>query len=110
MLSLAVLYFVSDLGSSRLAAKLPSLGQDRQRDGREQLEVTLELDGDTWRAVADHARREDVPLERIVEHAAFYYLADVHSGRLARRLANGGGRSSDLRRHSAGTFPASGRA
>ncbi len=97
LLSLAVLYFVSDLGKGRAAAKLPPFKPHSGQDGSESLQATLELDKRTWSAVADHARREGVPVERMVEHAAFYYLADAHSGRLTRRLANGRGRSSRSR-------------
>jgi hypothetical protein len=94
VLSMATLYFASDLGTQRAALRLP-----RFKEGSgESLEVTLDLDQATWAALDAHAQREGVPVERVLEHAALYYLADVHSGKLTSRLADGGeeGRSTRI--------------
>src|SRR3954464_7324367 len=67
MLAAAALYFVSDLGRGRPAARLPrfKLGQE---DGGS-LKVTLEMERNTGEAIDGCARRERVPVERVLEHA-----------------------------------------
>jgi hypothetical protein len=48
--------------------------------------ATLEFSDFAWRALSEEAERQAVPLEELVAHAALYYLADLHSGRLAARV------------------------
>lgn len=91
VLSLAAVYFASDLKSGRPAVSLPRFKEGRPEDEGEALEVTLELGDEVWEAFEEYARQEDVPVERVLEHAALYYLADLHSGRLTSRLADGDG-------------------
>jgi hypothetical protein len=91
VLSLAALYFASDLMRARLAARLPRFKEGLTEEDGEALQVTLELDDEVWGAVDDYALRENVPVERVLEHAAVYYLADLHSGRMTRRLADADG-------------------
>ena len=45
--------------------------------------VTIELDDFGWERLRREAQRQSIPLEHLVEHAAMYYLADLHSGRAA---------------------------
>jgi hypothetical protein len=45
--------------------------------------VTIELDDFGWERLRREAQRQSIPLERLLEHAAMYYLADLHSGRAA---------------------------
>ena len=49
--------------------------------------VTLELDGFAWEKIDEEAAREGLEVERLVEFALLYYLADVDSGRIARRVS-----------------------
>src|SRR3954447_10472084 len=88
VLSLAALYFASDLMRARPAARLPRFKEGLAEEDGQALQVTLELDEEVWGAVDDYALREKVPVERVLEHAAVYYLADLHSGRMTRRLAD----------------------
>jgi hypothetical protein len=46
----------------------------------------LDLDAFGWEALEEEARRQGVTVERLVEHAALYYLADLDSGRVAKRV------------------------
>jgi hypothetical protein len=49
----------------------------------------LRLDGFAWEAVQQESLRLGVSEEDLVAHAVMYYLADVDSGRIARRLPAG---------------------
>jgi hypothetical protein len=45
--------------------------------------VTIELDDFGYESLQAEAKRQGVTLETLVEHAAMYYLGDLHSGRAA---------------------------
>ena len=45
--------------------------------------VTIELDDFGYENLQAEAKRQGVTLETLVEHAAMYYLGDLHSGRAA---------------------------
>lgn len=45
--------------------------------------VTIELDDFGYTSLTEEAERQGVALEELIEHAAMYYLADLHSGRAA---------------------------
>jgi hypothetical protein len=49
-------------------------------------QIRLEASGDYWEDLESQARRQGPPLERLLEHAALLYLADIDSGRLATRV------------------------
>jgi hypothetical protein len=49
-------------------------------------EVRIQLDDFGARAVSDEAARQRVPVERLAAYAVSYYLGDLDSGRLTRRL------------------------
>ncbi|HLH14073.1 MAG TPA: hypothetical protein VKV16_04740 [Solirubrobacteraceae bacterium] len=59
-----------------------------QREGRERArEVSVTLRGFAGEALANESERAGVPAEELVAFALLYYLADVDSGRIARRIA-----------------------
>jgi hypothetical protein len=84
----AAVYYAADLDSSRPAATPPPQPAARWADGSSALELRLDLDASTWDALSGAAERHGVPVERMLVHAALYYVADMSSGRLARRLAD----------------------
>jgi hypothetical protein len=45
--------------------------------------VTIELDDFGYESLQAEAKRQGVSLETLIEHAAMYYLGDLHSGRAA---------------------------
>jgi hypothetical protein len=49
--------------------------------------VTLKLDGFAWEAIEEEAGREGVSVEELITFSALYYLADVDSGRISRRIS-----------------------
>jgi hypothetical protein len=60
--------------------------QDGSRPGRRPaLELVLGFDGFTRDALALEATRLAVSIEELVRFAVLYYLADLDSGRIARR-------------------------
>jgi hypothetical protein len=48
--------------------------------------LSLPLDGFAWEAIQHESTRLGVSEEELVAHAVLYYLADVDSGRIARRI------------------------
>jgi hypothetical protein len=59
--------------------------------------VTVELDDFGYEALVDEARRQDVPIEELLAHAAMYYLADLDSGRIAARVLRAPGEKGEPR-------------
>jgi hypothetical protein len=64
---------------------------ERQRgaspSGATQRSVTVSLEGFAWEALAEESARLGVPVQELVAYAVTYYLADVDSGRVARRVS-----------------------
>jgi hypothetical protein len=91
--SRAARYYLEDRGSGRLALRVPRL--PRGAAGKPVLRLTVDLDDDSWRELAAEARRQDVSLAALLEHAILYLLADIDSGRAEERmladLGHGGG-------------------
>jgi hypothetical protein len=52
--------------------------------------LTVRLERFTWDAVAEEASREGLAIEELVAFSVLYYLADLDSGRISRRV-NGRG-------------------
>jgi hypothetical protein len=55
--------------------------------GEPQPSVTVRLEGFTSEALAEESARLGVSVQELVAYAVTYYLADVDSGRVARRLS-----------------------
>ena len=53
---------------------------------RRQRELQVALDDFGAHALREEAARQGVPLEQLAAYALSYYLADLDSGRLTRRL------------------------
>jgi hypothetical protein len=82
--SRAARYYLSDRGSGRLALRVPQLPKAAARQPA--LQLTVELDQASWRELEAEATRQEVSTEALLEHAIMYFLADVDSGRLERRM------------------------
>ena len=80
----AVRYYLSDRDSGRMALRVPRLSPDPAR--KPALELRLDLDPDSWRELEEEAERQQVSVERLLEHAIVYFLADLDAGRVARRM------------------------
>jgi predicted transcriptional regulator len=78
----ASLYYLADREEGR-AAWLVARAAAFSGDGSA---VTVDLDGETWRALHEEAERQEVSAGDLTRHAVLYFLADVDSGRVGRRL------------------------
>jgi hypothetical protein len=79
----ASLYYLADRESGRSAWRVPSF-LDAAPPGADCLEV--DLDDETWTALAKEARGQGVEPSRLAEHALLYFFADLDGGRLADRV------------------------
>jgi len=55
----------------------------------ESIEIHMSLDGFGVKALREEAARQRVTVEELASHALTYYLADLDSGRLARKIPPG---------------------
>jgi hypothetical protein len=80
----AVRYYLSERSGRRPARKLPAFAQSIS-NGRA-IALELDLDKASWDELEGVAESEDVPLERVLEHAVLLLIADIDSGRVAARV------------------------
>jgi hypothetical protein len=52
----------------------------------QQQELTISFDEFSWSAITEEARRLGVSTQELARFSVLYYLADLDSGRIARRL------------------------
>jgi hypothetical protein len=83
LLSRAVSWFEGELSAPRAALTVPRF---RPPDVGSAREVRLTLPPSRWRRLEAEAARQGIPVERVIEHAALLYLADVDAGRVAGRV------------------------
>jgi hypothetical protein len=50
-------------------------------------QVTVTLEGFAWETLDEEAAREGITTEELVTFSVLYYLADVDSGRISRRIS-----------------------
>jgi hypothetical protein len=81
----AARYFVRHRDSGRAALRVPRFQRERLPSGG--LELELDLDPAVWEALADESRRQGVAIERVLEHAVLYLVADLDSGEVAADIA-----------------------
>lgn len=81
----AIHYYLSDGETRRVGWSYPRFRRETP-PGDADLDVALDVDDVTWRRFEAEAEKQDVPIERLLEHAALYYVADLNSGRVAARI------------------------
>lgn len=84
LLSLACIYYGSELSTGRTATRAPRFGQPATE--RESRTFVLELDEQTVKRLEEEAERQDLGIERLIEHAAIFFLAELDAGRVAERI------------------------
>jgi hypothetical protein len=52
-----------------------------------QRSVTVQMEGFAWETIEQESARLGVPVDELVAFSVMYYLADVDSGRIARRIS-----------------------
>jgi hypothetical protein len=83
LLGRAAEYYVSERGSERVTQRLPRF---RREPAAPRAPVEIDLEPEVWEALQKEARRQGVPVERVLEHAALRLVADLDSGRVASRI------------------------
>ena len=81
----AARYYLADRDSGRPAHKVPRFPRNRPAD-EGLMAVELDLESGTWQQLDAESKRQGVPVERLLEHAALYLIADLDSGRVAGKL------------------------
>lgn len=84
LVSRAAEYYLADRGEQRAAWRVPRFRREAGAPG--DVELELDLDPEVWEELRQESERQGVPVERVVEHAALYLVADLESGRVAPRL------------------------
>jgi len=80
----AIRCYLDDRDANRPAWLYPPFlrGSEVQED----VELRLNLDGELWRAFEAEASRQDVSVQQLAEHAAFYLAAELDAGRITQRI------------------------
>jgi hypothetical protein len=83
-LTSAARFYLSDRDSDRPAWPYPSFlrGSETQED----VEVPLDVDKGVWRTFEAEAAAQDVSVQQLAEHAAFYLAAEIDAGRVTQRI------------------------
>jgi hypothetical protein len=84
LVALACSYYGSELAAERAATLVPRFDQPAVE--RETRTLVLELGAKCLRRLEQEAERQGLGLERLCEHAAMLYLADLDAGRVAERI------------------------
>jgi hypothetical protein len=83
----AARYYLADRDSGRPAYRVPRFPRQRPAD-EGLLPVEINLESGTWRELDAESQRQGVSVERLLEHAALYLIADLDSGRVAGKLVS----------------------
>lgn len=80
----AVRFYLYDKDSGRPGWAYPALL--REQHPGEEIEFELSIDQALWRALKVEAKRQDVSVAQLLEHAALYYAAELDAGRVTERI------------------------
>ena len=76
--------YLGDRGTDRPAWPYPGFlrGSEPQRD----VEMEFEVPADLWGEFSEEADKQEVTVEQLAEHAAFYFAAELDAGRVTERI------------------------
>ena len=81
----AIRYYLADENAGRGDWRYPGFLSKGDGNGvHRHLEV--EIDTDVWARFAREAESQEVPVQRLAEHAVLYFLADRDAGRVTQRI------------------------
>jgi hypothetical protein len=80
----AVRCYLGDKGAERPAWPYPSFLRSAELQGDRQME--LDVDEDLWREFEAEASAQEVSVDKLAEHVAFYFAAEANAGRLTQRI------------------------
>jgi hypothetical protein len=83
LLALACSYYASELGGERMALRVPRFEEGSEQETRT---FVLELSSEALEQLEGEAKRQEIRLDRLFEHAAMLYIADLDAGRVAKRI------------------------
>jgi hypothetical protein len=81
----AVLHFLAERDSDRMAPKFPRFSRVAPVGG-ELVEIEIDLDPAEWAILEGSAHEAGVPVGRLLAHASMLYLADLDAGIVAERI------------------------
>lgn len=82
---MAAHYYLADSDDGPPAWRVPSFGPGSEPE-RRRTSIPVELDDSTWEALLQEARSQGVDISALAAHAVLYFMADVDSGRVAKRM------------------------
>jgi hypothetical protein len=80
----ALRLYLRDKGAGRPAWPYP--GFLRGAEPAAEIEVEFRVDPELWRSFEAEAREQDVSVEQLAEHVAFYFAAEMDAGRMTQRI------------------------
>ncbi len=80
----AIRFYLKDKGSGGSGWSYPVLLPERR--SAEEVEFELSIDSSLWRALKLEAKRQEVSVSQLLEHAALYYAAALDAGRVTERI------------------------
>lgn len=80
----AIRVYLGDKDAGQPAWPYPKFLQGSET--QEDVTFDLELDPDLWLQFEAEAKRQDVSVQQLIEHAAFYFAAELDAGRITRRI------------------------
>lgn len=80
----AIRVYLADKGAGQAAWPYP--GFLRQSETREDVALELQVDPDLWLQFEAEAGKQSVSAQQLLEHAAFYFAAELEAGRITQRI------------------------
>lgn len=82
--SSAIRVYLGDKSADEAAWPYP--GFLRGSETREDVELELDVDPDLWIQFEAEAEKQGVSIQQLLEHAAFYFAAELEAGRITQRI------------------------
>ncbi len=89
----AIRVYLADKGSDQAAWPYP--GFLRGSKTQEDVGLELNIDPDVWLQFEAEAEKQSVTPQQLLEHAAFYFAAEIDSGRITQRILDDLGATED---------------
>jgi hypothetical protein len=87
LLRQAVRYYLADRTSGRRGWRYPRFRRNGSYANADTaFDVVVDVDQLTWQGFTREAQAQRVPVERLLEHAALYFVADLSSGLVTARI------------------------
>jgi hypothetical protein len=81
---IAVRVYLGDRDAGQPAWPYPKFLQGSET--REDVGLALDVDADLWLQFEAEAKKQGVSVQQLLEHAAFYFAAELSAGRITQRI------------------------